>query len=233
MAELESVMRIIASVSLVIGAIECFAGFKIMKAMLAIWGFFIGAVIGVVVGAIGESMALAVILAIFFGIGLAILAYRLYLAGVFILIAFLTTVAIYVIAENITIALLVGFGVGALAIFFVKPIVIISTAFSGAGMILSSAYLMMDLGINETPVITAILWIPIAISGMVVQYVTTQGSKKGKRVSNPNGYSNPSMTFSERRYPGMQRAYRNFCIKCGCELQGINECPRCGFTFDA
>lgn len=233
MAEFDNIIRLFACISLVIGAVECFAGFKIMKTMLAIWGFFIGAMLGVVVGVVAESTILGFILVLLFGVGLAILAYKLYLAGIFILTAFLTTIAFYVIFEHIAVALLLGIGVGVLAIFFVKPVVIISTAFSGAGIILSSAYLMMDLGMNANPVVTAILWIPIAFTGIAVQYITTRNTKADNMGVKPLRSPNPSRTFSERKYPGMQRAYRNFCIKCGYELQGTtNKCPRCGFSFD-
>ena len=234
MGEFESIIRFFACISLIIGAIECFAGFKIMKAMMAIWGFFIGAMLGVVIGVLADSTALGVILVIVFGVTLAVLSFKFYLAGIFILTAFLTTIALYIMFENIFIALLLAIGVGILAIYFVKPVVIVTTAISGAGIILSSAYLMMDLGMNGSPVVTVILWIPIALAGIAVQYITTQKIKGDKLgVKSPLKSPNPSMTFSERKYPGMQRAYRNFCIKCGCELFGTtNKCPRCGYTYD-
>ena len=50
MADFDNIIRLFASISLIIGAVECFAGFKIMKAMMAIWAFFIGAVPGVIIG---------------------------------------------------------------------------------------------------------------------------------------------------------------------------------------
>lgn len=230
MGEFGGIIRLFACVSLVIGAVECFAGFKIMKAMMAIWGFFIGAMLGVVIGVLAESTALGVILVIVFGTILAVLSFRFYLAGIFILTAFLTTIALYIMIENIFIALLLAAGVGVLAIYFVKPVVIITTAISGAGIIISSAYIMLMKDLNPEPVVTTLLWIPIALVGIAVQYITTQkikGNKLGVKSSNP------SMTFSERKYPGMQRAYRNFCIKCGCELLGATgKCPRCGYTYD-
>lgn len=230
--ELEVIKSLIACISLIIGAVECFAGFKIMKATLVIWGFIIGAALGVVIGVSSEFVSLGVISVIVLGIVLAILSYKLYLAGIFMITVFLTTAAVYIIDENILVSLLIAVFVGVLAIFFVKPVVIISTAFSGAGIIVSSAYLMMKLGMNPNPAITAIMWIPIALAGTLCQYVTTLKPKSDKR-KNVSGYGDSAMTFSERKYPGMQRAYRNFCIKCGCEMQGSNtKCPRCGFSFD-
>ncbi len=232
--DFDSIMRLFACISLVIGAVECFAGFKIMKAMMVIWGFFIGAIIGVVVGVTAKSTILGFIVVVAFGIGLAVLFYKLYLAGIFILTAFLTTIALYIMFENIIIALPFAVAVGVLAICFVKPVVIITTSISGAGTILSSAYLMMGLGLNANPIATTVLWIPMALAGIVVQHVTTQKVKDEKldakaRLRVPD----QSLTFSEKKYPGMQRAYRNFCIKCGCELLGTpDKCPRCGYSYD-
>ena len=131
--------------------------------------------------------------------------------------------------ENVYISLLIAIAAGVLSIYFVKPVVIITTSVAGAGIIISSAYLMMKLNINESPVITAILWIPIAVTGIIVQYIT---AKKRNREKRRNMY-NQELTFSEIRYPGMQRAYRNFCIKCGYGMFGsVDECPRCGYSYD-
>jgi hypothetical protein len=233
--EFNSIMRIFACISLIIGAVECFAGFKIMKAMLIIWGFFIGAIIGVAVWGVSNSIALGVILVLLVGIGFAMLSYKLYLVGIFMLIASLTAVTmVYLISATIWIALMLAVPLGILAVCFVKPVVIITTSISGAGIILSSAYVMMNLGLNVNYVVTVFLWIPIALAGIACQCITTENTTTAKSgVKLQMQPSNQSSTFSERKYPGIQRAYRNFCIKCGCELLGTSEtCPRCGFSFE-
>lgn len=234
MAEFNNIMRLFACISLVIGAVECFAGFKIMKAMMVIWGFFIGAMLGVVVGVASDSTVLGVISVIAFGAALAALSFKLYLAGVFVLITFLSATALYIMFENIFVAVLIGAFAGVSAMFFVKPVVIATTSVSGAGIILSSAYLMMNLAMKESRIITVILWVPIALAGIAVQYITTQkvnNVKQGVKAS--SGSLEAAATFSERKYPGMQRAYRNFCTQCGCELFGnVNQCQRCGYRYD-
>ncbi len=231
--KLDTVIRLFSCVSFVIGAVECFAGFKIMKTMLVIWGLFIGALLGAAVGVTAGNVVLGVILVLLFSVGLAILAYKLYLAGIFILIVFSTALAFYVILEKIVLSLLLGIAIGALAMFFVKPVVIMSTAFSGTGIILSSAYKIMNLGINANPVVTAILWIPIALAGIVVQYLTTQKPKPGRSGARPSRRPDTPATSGERKYSGMQMAYRNFCIRCGNKLNGTaKRCPRCGFSFE-
>ena len=229
---MEHIIRFFACISLVIGAVECFAGFKIMKTLLAIWGFFIGAMAGVAVGVATDSTGLGVAMVILFGVILAVLSYRLYLAGIFLLTASLAGVAVYIPTDSILPAVLVAVLVGGLSIYFVKPVVILTTAISGAGIIVASAYAMMDLGVNDNMVIMTILWVPIALIGIVIQLGTTK-KMTGTTVRRYDDLYDPSRSFSERKYPGMQRAYRNFCIKCGCELLGdSDECPRCSFRYD-
>lgn len=228
--EFDNIIRLFACVSLVIGAIECFAGFKIMKAMLAIWGLFVGTMIGVIVGVTIDSTVLGFIFVVMLGLGFAILSYSLYSAGIFILTAFLTMVTIYTVSESVLISLLVAVIVGILAMYFVKPVVIISTSVSGAGIILSSAYTIMELGLKTSPVVTVILWVPMALIGIIVQCITTANTKKETSESRSLLRAE---TFSERKYPGMQRAYRNFCIKCGCEMHSsTSKCSRCGYSYD-
>ncbi len=229
-----SVIRLFACVSLIIGAVECFAGYKIMKVMMAIWGFFIGSLIGVIIGVASDSVALGFIMVVLLGVGLAVVAFRLYIAGIFILTAFLSAIALYIISDSMLISGIIAILIGVLAVFFVKPVVIITTSFSGAGIILSSAYIMMAQRVGDNPIITAILWIPIALAGIACQFITTQNTRaERKKVTGQRANQDSAMTFSERKYPGMQRAYRNFCIKCGCELLGsTDKCPRCGFCIE-
>ena len=227
----EGIIRIFAGISLIIGAVECFAGFKIMKAMLAIWGFFIGAILGVIVGVLSQNTILGLISVIVFGVILAVLSFKFYVAGVFILTAFLSTIAIYIICQKIFIALPLGIIIGVLAIYFVKPVVIISTAISGAEVMLSSACLMMNL--TESRFITSVLWIPIALLGIIVQFITTRKINGDTDMKSSFSAPDSPETFNERKYPGMQKAYRNFCIECGYELSGTtNICPRCGLRCD-
>lgn len=225
----DGAIKVLAVFTLIIGALECFAGFKIMKVMMSVWGFIIGATIGIVIGVVSESAGLAISLGLVFGIVLAILAYKLYLAGIFILTSTLTFATIYLVSKSVPVGVIIGLVVGVAAMFFVRIVVICSTAVSGAGMILSSAYALMELNADS---IMIILWIPIALAGILCQFMTTS---KTAAIASLKIFQDKrdgdTMTFSERRYPGMQRAYRNFCIKCGCEMSGSEKCPRCGFEI--
>lgn len=240
--ELENVISLFACFFLIMGAIECFSGYKALKVMLVIWGFLIGAMLGVVSGVLLDNTILGVILVLLFSVALAALFYKLYLVGVFLITFFLMIISLYLLTNNWLISMFLSAVTGIVSVFFVKPATIITTAFSGAGVLLASAYLMMgvmqpsDLRIaNNIKLITVfLLWLPITLSGIFCQFATTKntkfGSYKGNRI--PAECSLES-TFSERKYPGMQRAYRNFCIKCGRQLWGQTvKCPRCGYDYD-
>jgi len=234
MVVFDDIIRLFACISLIVGAMECFAGFKMMKSMLAIWGLLVGTMLGVIVGVEADSLALGFVLIIIFGVALAVLSYAFYSAGIFVLTAFLTMVAVYVLCENIFIALAFAICVGALAVLFGRHVCITVTAISGAVIVISSAYLIMDLELSAGDVAMFILWIPTALAGLAVQYITASKVEKDEmNVKSSLRSRNPSRSFSERKYPGMQRAYRNFCIKCGCELFGVaGKCPRCGYSCD-
>lgn len=219
----DAIIKVFACIPIIIGAVECFAGYKVMKTVLAILSFTIGAFLGVLIG-VSTNTVLGVISVLVFGIGLAVLAYNLYHIGIFILIIFLTTVAVNMICREIIISILIGFLLGVLAVFLEKPVIIISTSFAGAGIMLSSALFMAGFRLQDILALSAVLWIVMALAGMVCQYFTTQ--------DDASEYTTAYRSFSERKYPGMQRAYRNFCIMCGFEMNSSSEkCPRCGFSY--
>ena len=229
----DGLIKAAAVIMLIIGALECFAGFKIMKAMMAVWGFLFGAAIGIAVGVTEQSVELSIVFSLMFGITIAILAYKLYLLGIFVLISTMSGFALYLITESIASGIAIGIIAGTAAVFFVKPVVIFSTAVSGASIIISSVYTLMGIGVDSGKAAMIVLWIMSSLAGIVCQYKTTSkiNAPMGLRLFTDK--SSDIMTLSERRYAGMQKAYRNFCIKCGCRLSGGgNKCPRCGFEID-
>ena len=169
-----NILRVFACISFIIAAVECFAGYKIMKAMIAVWGFFIGLAVGVMAGVATDSALLAIFLIVVLGGALAFLSFKFYLAGVFALNAILSGLAFYIVFTNVLLAILFGGLIGLMSIYFVKPIAILCTSISSAGILVASAYTMMKLDVGANPIITAILWIPIALLGILVQFVTTK-----------------------------------------------------------
>ena len=232
---LDNAIRVFACISLIIGAVGCFAGFKMAKSVLAIPGFLIGAVIGVVAGASIDNTVLGLIvgigLIVILGTALAVLFHKFYYGGIYILTTFLIAVLLCIAEVNIWIALSISIVFGALSLYFVKPVVILATAASGASIILWSAFWVMDPsgGSSDSAVaivIISILWAVIMLAGVAVQFVTTL-KIKGAPDEKPK-------KSARKKYPGMQRAYKNFCIKCGCERpnEKTKYCPGCGYRYE-
>ena len=227
-------VQIITEILLIlIGAVECFAGFKTRKAMIAVWGFFLGAAIGVAVGIAFGSSAVSVCASLILGVGVAVLAYKFYLAGVFLLTGTLTYLAALLLSQSYIIAIAPAVAAGVLSVLFVRPVIIVSTSISGAAVLSVAAWMMIGMNPDNfhiPMVLIYVLMIIVAAAGVMCQFLTTSPSKR-KVVGTPVKASK-TLTFSERRYPGMQHAYRNFCIKCGNEIadQGT-KCPKCGFEI--
>lgn len=233
MAWLESIIKYLACISLVIGAVECFAGFKIMKFATPIWACLAGIVLGGIIGVAVDSTLVAVMASIILGVSFALLSCVFYFAGIFTVSSFCGAVSFYLICDNTYFALLVAMGVGLLSVYFVRYTLISSSAIFGSGVVLLSAYCLMSIEMRDNPIITAIVWIPMATVGIFVQFITSPnivGAKAG--IGTLRKKSSSVVTISERKYPGMQRAYRNFCIKCGCELLGSKVCPICKYRCD-
>lgn len=223
---MDAITFIFAGVFLIIGAVECFAGFKLMKSLIAIWGFLVGALLGTVIGDATNSVFFGIILVIAFGTALAIVAYKNYPIGVFILTVFLAGVAFYIMTYSKWIPILAAIGAGALVIYRLKPAIIVITAVSGAGIIIEAAHMMLSGG-RQAGIIVAILWIPIALSGIVIQFMTTR--KKRKSQKNLTRQSFP--TTEGKNDKKMIRT--KFCIMCGYEFYGNErECPECGYRID-
>lgn len=240
MLDFDTILCVLAGISLLLGALECFLGFRIVKFAMAVSGFFIGAALGIVAGIALDNTVLGALTVIAFGILFGVLAYKLYLVGVFITTAFWTALIVYLLSNSIELALLAAFILGILAVWFVRPVVIITTACAGAGVILSSVgmlfmdrstFSLFDSANAVSGVSMGLLWLAISVAGAVIQFATTQKSKE--RYFEATGSFARVTTPSERRYPGMQRAYRNYCIKCGCQLPvSADMCPRCAYPVD-
>lgn len=244
MEDLGILLKILLCFSLLLGAIECFAGYKILKPTMLMWGLLIGVSGGIAAGILTENIIVGIVLALLLGVVFGLLFYELEAIGRFLLTAVLVTLALYLIIENIWIALMIGIPLGIAAIFFAKHVFIFSSSFSGAAILLFSAFAIINnvtsfeafgKGIIAENIFAPfmLLWAALAVFGILCQYFTTQNEVEYSGNSSwypVSSSENTSLSFSEMRYPGMQRAYRNYCINCGYDLYGSRgACPRCGF----
>lgn len=119
----------------------CFAGYRLQRIGIALIGFLLGAGIGISIAGGQEELAwLAIVLALVGGIVFSLLAYRMYLAGIFLLsgiLAFTIAQALLLLLHlpgwaNIAGGVVIGILVGILAVKFTRPVLIFTTALQGS-----------------------------------------------------------------------------------------------------
>lgn len=186
---MESILNIISSsydmfhipnialfVGLVIALIQCFFGYKIIRSWISIIGFLIGAVLGygIVYLIVGE-MLYSFLSGIVGGILFAILAYKVYLFGVFAIaslstyylcVTYLTMDSKYLSLVSIVIAIVVA----VLAVKYMRPAITILTAFTGALTAMETLPTFLPLASKNILLYTALL----GLVGAVVQFLTTK-----------------------------------------------------------
>jgi uncharacterized protein DUF4203 len=172
-------------ITIIAGLIACFYGYRMYRIVLAIAGFFIGFAIGAALAAAQPELIL-ILIGIVAGLIGAVLMWYLYVLGVIVAGGLLgAAVALTLITvlniENSGLALVIGLvgliGGGLVAFWLKEPIIIVSTAFSGAAsMVYGLALLLPDLfGIvrssrpPNTP-LALILLIVLAVLGALFQF---------------------------------------------------------------
>lgn len=181
------IMRIICSISIFIGLLYCFWGYKLFKVVLAIMGFFLGAFIGVLVVLTANANYTGFLFVIMGGIAGALLLYNIYRLGVFILGASLGVVIGFFISLMITqqvepiVLLILAIAGGVTALFLEKFIIIFATAFNGAYLIVTSSFylfasrgdiisMIRDSLYAENTLLLLFFVLILGIMGMLYQY---------------------------------------------------------------
>ena len=186
------------------GAMACFAGYRLFRLVLGVYGFILGALIAssmvgaagtwvIVLAALGGGLAGAFVLVAGYFVGVALAG-----AG---LGAFIITVAWKPLGgDPHWIAVLACAALGAIvAMSFQRHVIIIATAFAGAWtMLVGAAALMLGKGARAASASTDVwvvypgyggppsawvyvAWIAIALTGMYVQLHASGGSRSRSR----------------------------------------------------
>ncbi|HET8845813.1 MAG TPA: DUF4203 domain-containing protein [Ktedonobacteraceae bacterium] len=194
---------IVGLVALTVGAVFCFAGYRLFRILIAVWGFFAGFLIGAqaVTSLFGGSFlanALGWGVGIALGILLAGLAYLLYSAAIAILgasvgyligIGIMTALgfdgqAVSTFLAGVLVAIL--FGVLILLLNLAKILIIINTALGGSSaLVFGVLYLfgLVPLDFLRSGLIGAFIkgspiwglaWLVVALLGFAVQLQSTQ-----------------------------------------------------------
>lgn len=156
--EIDKIIWIIKLLSIGLGIINCFWGYKYFKFIIALNGFMFGSIIGGILGLIGamylelsdEIIAVTIFTGLICGAVSAIIAYSVYKFGVFIMVFSITFVGTFaLLLSDISvfkllfldekdllgyafISLIPASIVGGIAVLLIKPTVILTTAISGA-----------------------------------------------------------------------------------------------------
>lgn len=194
---------IIGPLVLIIGMLFCFAGYRLFRVIMAIWGFLLGFFIGSQLSAslLGSSVfedSLSWSAGILLGLALAILAYALYTAAMTLLGASIGYVlgtalvtglgignqAMFVIAVGLILAIL--FAILILALDLARLLIVVNTAMGGAAAIIISVLLLSRLiptdflhfeqlaaFIKDSPA-WLLLWLGLAVVGGVFQLQNTR-----------------------------------------------------------
>lgn len=162
----------IAAFSIIVGLIHCYFGFKIFKLELMITAFLTGLALGgIAFGILFEDAGIGVLIGGFCGFLLAFLAYKLYRLSVFIGVAsvtFIITFLAFLTFEpeaSLPVGIVAGLIIGFIAVFLVKPTIIISTAVSSAVLIGVNANTLFD-----EIWIAVVLGLLCGITGIIVQF---------------------------------------------------------------
>ncbi|MPQ33349.1 DUF4203 domain-containing protein [Clostridium estertheticum] len=184
-------IRIIAIVTFLLTFLQCFLGYKLFKFWVTVCGFFtFGIMGGVVSNTSSDNAGMAMFIVLLSALLGAFITFKLYKVGIFILCGFMGFLLGYVLTQAVTLGIIMALVLGVLSIFFVRPVIIVSTSLSGG--LIAGISLAKVLGISSfaTSIIIGILF---AIFGMVVQFAT---NKKISNVNEDNSQNNTLIVSS-------------------------------------
>lgn len=129
----------VSVISIILSIISCFYGYKLFKFFIKVYGFIAFALIGATVfGFIGLSGGAFTIGVLIAGILGAFLGYKFYKFTLFVIVAVSAFAVINAIIPIWIISFMISMAIGSLSLFFVKPVICITTASSSAMFIASS-----------------------------------------------------------------------------------------------
>ena len=185
--KIETYATILLLFEVIFGALNCFFGYKLLKVWMAVCGFMIGAAAGFLIAArflTERNIVFGITAAA--GIVGSVLAYQIYLVGVFFLGWMMSVAAVIAFVRSLPIGdkeklvviaagVLLGLIVGVLIVKFARPSIILVTGISGGISTATAAFSLLKL---EQPVLVVTgAGILLAIVGIMVQFLTTPGHK--------------------------------------------------------
>ena len=171
---LSGIMIIVFGIVFVFGLTNCILGYRLLRFWMMIFGFCIGAGIGFFlvyrVGTEEKAYYMGAMLGI--GVVMAVLAFMIYRAGIFILGAGLGLfLSIYLIhptsSFSFFLCILIGVGIGVLALRYDREVIIVGTSFLGG--VTAGLSLAKLLAMDQIPY-GILFGAAFAILGMLIQF---------------------------------------------------------------
>ena len=170
--------------SLILGILQCFFGFRLLRFWISVTGFLLGLYLGRTISSkfISEPRYAPWLIGIVCGFLLCFLAYRIYLSGVFIFCGLLAASVIGMIpfpegrAWKVVLYILMAGGfvlAGVLAVKFSRPAVIFITAGAGAAASVH-ALALMKTNLSGNADLQKLVIAVLFAAGAAVQFLTTR-----------------------------------------------------------
>lgn len=159
---------------------NCFFGYRLRKLWFALLGFSLGGLLGFFISTwLGQDAGIATLIGVVAGVVLALLSFKLYLCGVFLLCGGLFFMLWSVLLPSELSAVIYGMLVlggvalsiliGIIAVKAVRPMVILTTAFSGGYTAVSGLFTLFN---KEQGTLAMVLGIALGVAGLAFQFVS-------------------------------------------------------------
>ena len=197
---LSGIMIIVFGIVFVFGLTNCILGYRLLRFWMMIFGFCIGAGIGFFLVYRIDTEEKAYYMAAMLGIGvvMAVLAFMIYRAGIFILGAGLGLfLSIYLIhptsSFSFFLCILIGVGIGVLALRYDREVIIVGTSFLGG--VTAGLSLAKLLAMDQIPY-GILFGAAFAILGMLIQFAINKprAAKATRREEQPDRRSSEERT---------------------------------------
>jgi len=181
-----------AAVSLILAFIQIFAGYRILRGWISAGGFLIGMVAGAaIVSALAPDAAIwvRVLVGLVLGSVLGWIAWKIYLAAVFVYCGLVAASAVLSLpfpetgtwsVLMVVIAAAVFIAAGMLSVHFSRPVVIIMSSVGGASSAVN-AMTLLQAPIAAGEGSRVFCFVVLVTTGLVVQFLTTRQWKSVRR----------------------------------------------------
>lgn len=184
--------QIFLILALILGFLQCFFGYKWIRAWITVVGFILGFVVACsIAGDAQDSREIALIIGLVSGVVFAVLAFKIFQIGVFIVSGSIAAGIVWsmpyqegsgwdVLRAVLTIGAFIT--VGILAVYFARPFIIFVTGIGGAASVVRAlSGLVPDLSAQQNGHMQVYLFLAFAVLGILVQFLTTRGEGRKRK----------------------------------------------------